>query len=125
VALQQDTSHNDALLTIESVIMQKHAQASGRKCSNLSGVFDQKLRAIFTTERVSGSDQIVRLFRPSLSWLACFGSNMRAVAQFSQTNTCGTSVAVGTNCTINVVYKPTVNRSLTATLKVNAGGAAP
>jgi HYDIN/CFA65/VesB family protein len=44
--------------------------------------------------------------------------------QFSQTNNCGKSVAVGTNCTISVVFKPTVKRSLTATLNVNAGGGA-
>jgi glycosyltransferase involved in cell wall biosynthesis len=42
--------------------------------------------------------------------------------QFSQTHTCGTSVPVGATCTISVVFKPTVRRSLKATLNVNAGG---
>ena len=44
--------------------------------------------------------------------------------QFSQTNTCGTSVAVGTTCTISVVFKPTWTGSIQATLNVNAGAGA-
>jgi hypothetical protein len=43
---------------------------------------------------------------------------------FSQTNTCGTSVAVGATCTISVVFKPTSTGSKTAKLNVNAGGGA-
>ncbi len=40
---------------------------------------------------------------------------------FSQTNTCGTSVAVGASCSINVIFDPTSAGSNTATLSVNAG----
>ncbi|MGP8114707.1 MAG: choice-of-anchor D domain-containing protein [Steroidobacteraceae bacterium] len=43
---------------------------------------------------------------------------------FSQTNTCGTSVAVGATCTISAVFKPTSAGPKTATLSVNAGGGA-
>jgi hypothetical protein len=43
--------------------------------------------------------------------------------QFSQTNTCGASVAVGGTCTINVVFKPTVKGPITATLYVDLKGA--
>jgi hypothetical protein len=43
---------------------------------------------------------------------------------FSQTNTCGTSVAVGTNCTISVVFDPASVGSATATLSINAGSGA-
>ena len=43
---------------------------------------------------------------------------------FSQTNTCGASVAVGANCTINVVFDPASVGAATATLSVNAGGGA-
>jgi hypothetical protein len=43
---------------------------------------------------------------------------------FSQSNTCGTSVAVGTNCTINVVFNPASVGSATATLSINAGSGA-
>ncbi len=42
--------------------------------------------------------------------------------EFSQTNTCGTSVSVGSTCTINVVFKPTSAGYVFATLTVNAPG---
>ncbi len=44
--------------------------------------------------------------------------------QFLQTNDCGTSVAAGTSCTINVVFKPAVRRALATTLNIHAGGGA-
>ncbi len=40
---------------------------------------------------------------------------------FSQTNTCGASVAVAAKCTISVVFNPAAVGSATATLTVNAG----
>ncbi len=43
--------------------------------------------------------------------------------QFSQTNDCGTSVAAGSSCTINVVFLPTSAGEKTATLNVNGGTA--
>jgi len=43
---------------------------------------------------------------------------------FSQTNTCGTSVAVAGTCTISVVFNPASAGSSTATLNINAGGGA-
>jgi hypothetical protein len=43
---------------------------------------------------------------------------------YSQTNNCGSSVAVGANCTINVVFNPAAVGSATATLSVNAGNGA-
>jgi hypothetical protein len=47
------------------------------------------------------------------------GANL---SQFSQTNTCGTSVALGATCTISVVFTPTMTGSMMATLNVNVGG---
>jgi dienelactone hydrolase len=43
---------------------------------------------------------------------------------FSQTNTCGKSVAVGATCKISVVFDPALVGSATATLSVNAGNGA-
>jgi hypothetical protein len=43
---------------------------------------------------------------------------------FSQTNTCGTSVAVAAKCTINVVFNPASVGTAMATLSVNAGNGA-
>jgi methionine-rich copper-binding protein CopC len=40
---------------------------------------------------------------------------------FSQTNNCGSSVAIGASCTINVVFNPASTGSATAMLSVNAG----
>jgi hypothetical protein len=48
------------------------------------------------------------------------GANLRL---FSQTNTCGTSVAVGSTCTISVVFKPTSKGPKVAQLNVSSGGA--
>ncbi|HEV2423405.1 MAG TPA: FG-GAP-like repeat-containing protein [Terriglobia bacterium] len=42
---------------------------------------------------------------------------------FTQTNTCGTSVAAGASCTINVKFKPTTINALSATLNVNDNAA--
>jgi hypothetical protein len=44
--------------------------------------------------------------------------------QFSQTNSCGASVAVGSNCTLNVVFTPTSHGSKVATLNVIGGSGA-
>jgi hypothetical protein len=43
---------------------------------------------------------------------------------FLQTNTCGTSVAANSACTISVVFNPALTGSNTAKLRVNAGGGA-
>ena len=43
---------------------------------------------------------------------------------FSQSNTCGSSVAVGANCTINVVFDPASVGAAAATLSINAGNGA-
>jgi hypothetical protein len=45
-------------------------------------------------------------------------------SQFSQTNTCGTSVPAGSYCTISVVFAPTSDGSKAATLNVKGGGGA-
>jgi hypothetical protein len=41
---------------------------------------------------------------------------------FSETNTCGTSVAAGASCTISVTFKPTVTGTRTASVSVADGG---
>ena len=40
---------------------------------------------------------------------------------YTQTNTCGTSVPVGSHCTVNVVFDPASAGSASATLSINAG----
>jgi hypothetical protein len=45
-----------------------------------------------------------------------------AAADYSQANTCGTSVAGGSNCTITVTFKPTKKGARGATLNINDNG---
>ncbi len=45
-----------------------------------------------------------------------------AAADYSQTNTCGTSVAGGSNCTITVTFKPSKKGARGATLNINDNG---
>jgi hypothetical protein len=57
----------------------------------------------------------------SVSGVAISGTNS---SEFAQTNTCGTSVAAGANCTISVTFTPSATGSASATLTVtnNSGG---
>jgi len=49
------------------------------------------------------------------SGIAIAGTNS---GDFSQTNTCGTSVAAGANCTISVTFKPTATGTRTASVSI-------
>jgi len=51
----------------------------------------------------------------SVTSIALTGTNS---GDFAQTNTCGTSVAAASSCTINVTFKPTATGTRTATLTV-------
>ncbi|MDX6209176.1 MAG: hypothetical protein QOE24_1567, partial [Frankiales bacterium] len=46
-------------------------------------------------------------------------SSVSTTAGFGQTNNCGTSVAAGASCTVNVTYTPTASGTTTGTLNVN------
>jgi uncharacterized protein len=51
-------------------------------------------------------------------------SSVATTGDFSQTNTCGTSIAASGTCTISVIFKPTAVGARTGTLKVTTTGAA-
>ena len=55
----------------------------------------------------------------SLSSIKFTGAN---ASKFSQTNTCGSSVAAGSSCTINAVFTPTAAGYTAASLSVTASG---
>jgi two-component sensor histidine kinase len=57
----------------------------------------------------------------SITSLALTGTN---ASDFAQTNTCGSSVAAGSNCTISVTFKPSGSGSRTASVSItdNASG---
>jgi centrosomal CEP192-like protein len=56
----------------------------------------------------------------SVSSISFTGTNS---TQFSQTNTCGSSIAVGANCAVNVTFSPTATGAMSAVLNVNGGAA--
>ena len=49
-------------------------------------------------------------------------SSIAASGDFSQTNTCGSSIAANGSCTVSVKFAPTATGARTGTLTVNAGG---
>ena len=49
-------------------------------------------------------------------------SSIAATGDFSQTNTCGTSIAANGSCTVSVKFAPTATGSRSGSLTVNAGG---
>jgi hypothetical protein len=49
-------------------------------------------------------------------------SSIAATGDFSQTNTCGSSIAANGSCTVSVKFAPTATGARTGTLTVSAGG---
>ncbi|MDX6229953.1 MAG: hypothetical protein QOI76_3343 [Frankiales bacterium] len=49
-------------------------------------------------------------------------SSIATTGDFSQTNTCGSSIAANGSCSVNVTFSPSAAGSRTGTLTVNAGG---
>jgi F5/8 type C domain/Pectate lyase superfamily protein/Abnormal spindle-like microcephaly-assoc'd, ASPM-SPD-2-Hydin len=66
------------------------------------------------------SAQTVTVSNPTGSAAAV--SSITATGDFSQANTCGSSIAAGGSCTVSVTFAPTTTGSRTGTLTVNAGG---
>ena len=64
----------------------------------------------------SSSSQAVTVNNPGTT--AASISSVSASANFSQTNNCGSSLAAGASCTVNVTFTPTTGGSLTGTLSV-------
>jgi hypothetical protein len=49
-------------------------------------------------------------------------TSVATTGDFSQTNTCGSSIAAGSSCTVSVTFRPTASGSRTGTLTVTASG---
>jgi hypothetical protein len=82
----------------------------------------------FGTQRTTTASAPVRLTVSNtgllvlpIAGIALAGANAN---QFSQSNTCSSSLAVGANCTVNLVFAPSVPGVDSATLNVNGGGGA-
>jgi len=77
------------------------------------------------THNTSSAPQVVTVTNTGTAALPLgitFGGG--GAGKYSQTNTCGTSVAAGSNCAISVVFTPTASGTQSATLKLRAPGAA-
>lgn len=79
-----------------------------------------------TTVGVASAAQTVTLTNKGTASLASISISLAgaAPADYSQSNNCGTSVAVNASCTITVTFKPTVSGTRTATVSIadNATG---
>jgi F5/8 type C domain/Abnormal spindle-like microcephaly-assoc'd, ASPM-SPD-2-Hydin len=64
--------------------------------------------------------QTVTVANPANS--AASVSSITASGDFSQANTCGSSIAANGSCTVSVKFSPTATGARTGTLTVNAGG---
>ena len=49
-------------------------------------------------------------------------SSISTSGDYAQTNTCGSSIAGGGSCTVNVTFSPTATGTRTGSLTINAGG---
>jgi parallel beta-helix repeat protein len=49
-------------------------------------------------------------------------TSISVTGDFAQTNTCGSSIAAGSSCTVSVTFAPAAAGALSGTLTVNAGG---
>ncbi len=72
---------------------------------------------------VSSSSQAVTLENTGTSTLTI--SSIAVSGPFSQTNTCGSSVAAGASCSIAVTFKPVVTGTTTGTLTVTDNASPP
>ena len=79
---------------------------------------------------VSSAAQVVTLTNSGVSALTLTGTGMgitvmgSGVGSYSQTNTCGASLAAGKSCTISVTFKPKATGTLTAAVKIGDNAAA-
>jgi hypothetical protein len=87
--------------------------------------------AVFSPSSLTFGSQLIGTSSPTQSVVltnignaALAVSNISASAGFSQTNNCGSSVAAGASCTINVVFRPTKLNVTTGSVSVkdNAAG---
>jgi hypothetical protein len=76
------------------------------------------------TVNSSGAAQTVTLTNSGTAALSVTGVNISGSnpTEFAQTNTCGSSVAGGSNCTISITFRPTSVGAKTASLTISDNG---
>lgn len=115
-----------ATLTVSDAGATQVVALSGDGASPLSTLMPNTLLtfAPMQSGSVASIAQTVTLSNKGIGPLAINSITIGGVdaAEFAQTNTCGTSLAVGANCTIDVTYKPGAAGAKSATLVVSDGG---
>jgi hypothetical protein len=76
------------------------------------------------TTNLASAPMLVTVKNTGVVALSISSITLSSPKPFSQTNTCGSSVAVGGSCTVSVVFNPSSAGAASATLSVNAGGSA-
>jgi hypothetical protein len=79
---------------------------------------------MFTTQRVGTTSAPQTLTLSNSGDAALSITSIMAPAPFAQTNNCGTSLAAGASCTINVTFAPTSRGAVSANLAINLGAPA-
>jgi hypothetical protein len=107
---------------------------TGTQLVTLSGTAIAPNYSVSPTSLAFGSVQMSTTSSPQLATVTNSASAVLPItnititgtnaSQFSQTNTCGTSVSAGSSCTISAVFAPTSTGSKSATLSVNGGSGA-
>jgi hypothetical protein len=78
------------------------------------------------TVTTTSAAQTATLTNTGTVQLSAINITINPTGEFTQTNTCGNTLAAGpgTSCTINVTFRPTATGTRTATLSVNGAGLA-
>jgi len=131
VALTTQTTNATATLNVSdiwsaTVIAFKGAASAGTGTGAVASLSPTSLTFASQVVSATSAAQTITLNNTgnsalSISSIALTGTN---ASDFAQTNSCGASVAAGTNCTISVTFKPTAGGTRTAavTLTDNATG---
>jgi hypothetical protein len=93
---------------------------SGSSSPSQVSVNPASLTFATVTTGTTSAAQTVTVTNPTSSSASV--SSIAVTGDYAQTNTCGTSIAVGGSCTVSVTFKPTATGTRTGSLTVDAGG---
>jgi hypothetical protein len=88
--------------------------------SSSLGITDGPVTLAFSSQTVGTNSalQRLRLINTSPTALSISGINIAPSGEFTESDDCGTSLAAGTSCNINVTFTPAASGTRTATLTV-------